>query len=275
MMSAETISIRRCHGLGNVVLLLPVLDYLYSKGIKVNLVTREEWISTFSTLRPKFSITVQGNTNTIDLDSLTADAFVTQHRIDEFAQLLGIQDSLSMSQIDVPASWQKPFEKLSDSIIFAPEAGHSSRKWSLENCLRIKSVFPNETLVLVGTERTPEINCDVDLRGKLDVDELFGILSVCKLVISMDSAVLHIAAAIKKPTVAIFGGVDYCYRLREDQPVVVLQSQIPCCPCNKNETCNEQYECMKTISVEDVKNAANYAVKNSSLCSFYLNKDAL
>lgn len=57
MMSAETISIRRCHGLGNVVLLLPVLDHLHSKGFKVNLVTREEWISTFSTLRPKFNIT--------------------------------------------------------------------------------------------------------------------------------------------------------------------------------------------------------------------------
>lgn len=31
--------------------------------------------------------------------------------------------------------------------------GHSSRKWSLENYLRIKSMFPKETLVLLALNR--------------------------------------------------------------------------------------------------------------------------
>jgi len=275
MISAKTISVKRCHGLGNMVLLLPALDYLHSKGFKVNLVTRKEWISTFLKLRPEFNITVHSNINTIDLDLLTENVFSAQNRIDEFAELLGIENSISIPRIDVPTVWQKKFEQLSGSIIFAPEAGHSSRKWSFENCQRIKGLFPDETLVLIGTERTPEIICDVDLRSQLNLNELFGILSVCKLVISMDSAVLHIAAAIKKPAVAIFGGVDYRYRLRNNQPVVVLQSQIPCCPCNKDETCKERYECIKTITAEDVKNAADYAMKTENLHNFYLDKDVL
>jgi len=274
-MSSTSISIKRCHGLGNVVLLLPVLDYLHNRGFRVNLVTRKEWVSTFSTLRPKCKVTTQKDRNTIDLDSLTADVSPSQHRIDEFAQLLGIEESLPSPQINVPAEWQKCFKQFAGSIIFAPEAAHPSRSWPLENCRRIKSLLPNKTFVLVGTKQNSKISCDVDLRGQLDLKELFGVISVSSVVITMDSAVLHIAAAVRTPTVAIFGGVCSRFRVRKEQPVVIIQSKMACCPCNKNEICEGRYDCIRGITIEDIRKAVNYAVKLENLHNLYLGKDIL
>lgn len=269
MTTAKTIYVKRCHGLGNVVLLMPVLDYLHSTGFCVNLVTKKQWVKAFSTLRPKFKVTTHGNMNTIDFDSLTADIPPSQHRIDEFAQLLGINEVLPAPRVDVPVSWQKPFERFSDSIVFASEAAHPSRRWPLENCRRVKELFPDRTLVLVGTEHVPEIACDVDLRGRLDIAGLFGIISVSRVVITMDSAVLHIAAAVRTHTVAIFGGVAFQFRVRKEQPVVALQSKMDCCPCNKNETCNERYNCIKTIKPEHVQQAIGLANGTGELRDFF------
>ena len=141
---------------------------------------------------------------------------------------------LPAPHVDVPAAWKKPFEQLSGSIIFAPEAAHPSRRWPLENCRRVKGLFPDRNLVLVGTKNAPEIACDVDLRGKLNLEGLFGVVALSSVVITMDSAVLHIASAVGIPTVAIFGGVDFRFRIRKEKPVVVLQSKMDCCRCNKN-----------------------------------------
>ena len=77
----------------------------------------------------------------------------------------------------------------------------------------------------------------------------------------MDSAVLHIAAALRKPTVAIFGGVDWAFRVRPDHPVVIIQARIDCCPCNKKEVCSGCFPCIDAAGPENVVNAIALAKK--------------
>ncbi len=80
----------------------------------------------------------------------------------------------------------------------------------------------------------------------------------------MDSGVLHIAAAVGTPTVALFGGIDPTHRIRKNQNVVVLHSDLDCFPCNKNETCNGQYPCIKSTQPENVANAQKKALETKT-----------
>jgi heptosyltransferase-2 len=122
---------------------------------------------------------------------------------------------------------------------------------------------------VIGTDKGPEIDCEVDLRGRLDTAGLFGVIGVSAAVISMDSAVLHIAAAMRKPTVGIFGGVDYRFRVRQEQPVVAMQAKMACCPCNKRETCEGTYDCIRAMRPEDVLEAVGIAEHTDELIDYY------
>jgi len=255
----KSISVKRCHGLGNVVLLLPVLDHLFASGSKIHLVTNEKWIKTFSALRPNFEITSTIKPETIDLDEMTSQILPNQHRTDELAHLLGLNSSIASPRISMPLDYSKSFVYLRGSIVFAPEATHPSRQWPTGYCCQLKGLFPEDKLVIIGIRKDSSIPCDVDLRGQLETEDLFEVVSVAKTVITMDSAVLHIAASMRKPTVAIFGGIDIKYRIRDDQPVIVLQSNMICCPCNKKETCEGRYDCIKSIKPVHVFQAVRQA----------------
>lgn len=284
------LTIKRTHGLGNVFCLLPVLDELLEEGHQLTVLTRPEWTHAFSILRPRISWqvsadqvpanqetventedeTVRGENQgedqgknqgekVIDLDELTENLVPCEHRVDEFGRLLGIDSVLGPLRLQVPAVWRVPFEKLAGSVVFAPEGGHSSRTWPIEQASQLKDYLADEKLVLVGTSREGEIRCDYDIRGRLQVHELLGLLSVAGAVITMDSAVLHIAAGLGVPTVAVFGGIDPDYRVRPEQKVVVVQARMKCCPCNKNEICADRFDCIKAARASDIAAALTIA----------------
>ena len=246
---------KRCHGLGNVILLMPVLDYLCRRGCDVCLVTRREWAVALAVLRPGYRIATEAEGECFDLDEMTSHVLPSRHRTDELARLLGLDCRLGSLRIETPSRWSRRFEYLAGSVILAPEAAHPSRRWPRGYCNRVIGLLGSRRVVVIGTDGEPDMECDTDLRGQLDTEGLFGVIAVSRVVISMDSAVLHIAAAMRKPTVAIFGGVDFRYRVRDDQPVVAMQASMPCCPCNKTETCADTYDCIKSIEPQDVLNA--------------------
>ncbi len=269
MIELKSICVRRCHGLGNVVLLLPVLDHLHARGADVCLVTRKEWADSFAELRPEYTIVSEFHGSCIDLDEMTSDVSPNCHRSDEFARLLGLDCRIGSVRFDVPSSWVAPFRHLDGSVVFAPEAAHESRRWPVGYCNRVKELFARENVVVVGRLEKPAIECDADLRGQLDTRGLFGVISVSRVVVSMDSAVLHMAAALGKPTVAVFGGVDFRFRVRQDQPVVVMQAAMDCCPCNKNESCGKAYHCIKSVEPEHVLDAVSIAGRTNRLVDYY------
>jgi len=253
----QSVSIKRCHGLGNVICLLPVLDYLSELGWKVKLITRPEWSYVISILRPGLSLDclAQPQQGVIDLDDLTEREIPVEHRTDEFARLLGIERTFPALSLTIPARWKEPYQRLAGSIIFAPEGGHSSRCWPIEQAKQLKEKLPGEKLVLVGLKCDGDIPCDEDLRGQLELHELLGVLSQADTIITMDSAILHLGSALGVRMVAIFGGINPAYRLRPGQDVLVLQAKMDCLPCNKQETCGGRYDCIRSIKAEEVAEA--------------------
>lgn len=93
----------------------------------------------------------------------------------------------------------------------------------------------------------------IDAIGETSITQLGELIRKCKLLITGDSAPLHIAAGCAVPFVALFGPTDPRRHLPAGEGKAISKG-VPCSPCAKN-TC-EVFLCMDKISVSDVLAAA-------------------
>ncbi|SED86935.1 Glycosyltransferase family 9 (heptosyltransferase) [Rhizobiales bacterium GAS188] len=246
------LSIKRTHGLGNLIMLLPVIDRLTESGIAVHLVTRPEWVEAISPGRRAVDFDETPRGDTIDLDAATLKLIPGAHRTLEFAHLLNIQGPFSPPRLSVPKAWSHPFRRYAGALIVAPESGHPARSWPVARLQALATLLAAEPVVLTGLHPTPALPCRADLRGQLSLPQLLGLLEHARAVLCFDSGMLHLALARSVPTLAIFGGIDPTYRIFPEQRARVIQAALDCCPCNKAETCRGRYPCLTELTSAQV-----------------------
>lgn len=87
--------------------------------------------------------------------------------------------------------------------------------------------------------------------GRFDLEELIKVMSLFDLVITNDSGPMHIAAALQKKQIAIFGATHPSLGFRPlNENAIILQSFLDCRPCSLHggEKCPlSHFECMKSI----------------------------
>ena len=95
-------------------------------------------------------------------------------------------------------------------------------------------------------------NKAIDLSGQLTLNDLVYIIDQMDLLVTNDSAPMHIAAAVKTPVVAIFGPED----LRLFGPYTtpdlyrIVFKDVDCRPCKKKD-CKRPL-CLDQITPEEV-----------------------
>ncbi len=89
-----------------------------------------------------------------------------------------------------------------------------------------------------------------NLAGKTSIRELVALISLSDLVISNDSGPMHIAAAVRKPLIALFGSTNPL-RTGPWGQATVIQKKVPCSPCYLRE-CPKNFCCMKSITPDEV-----------------------
>jgi heptosyltransferase II len=95
----------------------------------------------------------------------------------------------------------------------------------------------------------------INLAGKTTLREAIFLISQCRLFISNDSGLMHIAGALNIPTIALFGSTNPATTSPAGNKSIIVRREVSCSPCLK-ETCPTDFRCMKMISVEDVFAAA-------------------
>ncbi len=95
----------------------------------------------------------------------------------------------------------------------------------------------------------------VDLTARTTMPELMGVLAHADVVVSNDSGAMHLAAALGRPVVAIFGPTDE-RATRPIGPHEVLTAKVFCRPCHLRD-CPIDHRCMKRISADAVFAAAS------------------
>lgn len=137
--------------------------------------------------------------------------------------------------------WPLPhFEELSNRLI--------QRK----NC-RVVLIGSSEDADLAQEFETKKPEAVINLVGKTSLADLVPLVKRLDVVVTGDTAPLHVAGAVKTKIVALFGPTDPKRHMPPGNDALVFMRHLDCQPCYQG-TCHnkEKLACLKRISVEEV-----------------------
>lgn len=164
-------------------------------------------------------------------------------------------------------------------IGIAPGAGESWGKdarlkhWPAEKFARLADRLISElgAKILILGDKTERAIADtikntmrnkpIDLAGETNLEELIAIINNLHILVTNDGGPLHIAVALNKKTVSLFGPVDpkvYGPYPFNERLHIVLRRTLDCSPCYRNfrlSRCRSNRECLEKIDVDEVFNA--------------------
>jgi len=91
----------------------------------------------------------------------------------------------------------------------------------------------------------------LNLCGDLDFSGLVGLLSLCRATVSNDSGGMHLAAALRVPTVGLFFSTDPGWTRPLSPESTALFNRMECSPCFARD-CGRGSPCTQTIEVDEV-----------------------
>ncbi|OYY50523.1 MAG: lipopolysaccharide heptosyltransferase II [Methylophilaceae bacterium 17-44-8] len=162
------------------------------------------------------------------------------------------QAHLVLKKLDIPA--------LESPILgLCPGAEYGeAKRWPAENYAEVANaaIAKGWQVWLFGSDKdipvTNQINqltqnqC-MNLGGKTKLGEAIDLMALCHTVVSNDSGLMHVAAALDKKLVAIFGSSDPYHTPPLHPDAVIEYLKLDCSPCFKRECPLGHLNCLKLI----------------------------
>jgi len=199
-----------------------------------------------------------------------------RHQIDYYLEMvgsLGFQPASPLPSLQVSAERQEEASRWLESsgvresqglVGISPGATYGSAKqWFPERYAelagRIAGSFGSRILIF-GSKGDKEVATQVrqsarvpfiDLTGMTTLAQAMALIARCRLFITNDSGLMHAAAALGVPVIAIFGSTDPERTGPRGKVCRVVRRPVSCAPCLRTE-CPEGRRCMGLISVDEV-----------------------
>ena len=148
-----------------------------------------------------------------------------------------------------------------------------AKRWPAESYAVLADRFVDTLggqILLVGSQQELDVsqhvvrrmhNKPLFLTGKTDIAQLVGILGLCDLLVTNDTGPAHIAAALGRPTLVIFGPTNPL-TTRPFSPYAEIIRQPPeCAPCMLRD-CPIDHRCMTAITPDQVFAQAQALLSN-------------
>jgi ADP-heptose:LPS heptosyltransferase len=169
------------------------------------------------------------------------------HTIDYHLALLkplGIENASRAIQLHLPAATMEKAESLledsgagSEFVIFHPGSARAEKFWEVERWVDLidhsvrergmkciltggRSAMEQAQIAVIKTSTSSEV---IDLSGQTDLLTLAALVRKARLLVTVDSAPMHFAAAWDTPQVVLFGPTNpFHWHPRSDSAVVLL-----------------------------------------------------
>lgn len=106
---------------------------------------------------------------------------------------------------------------------------------------------------LSATERPEKSRQLENLIGKTSLLQAFAWIAKCELIVSNDSGLMHAAAALDIPVVAIFGSTDPHHTPPHSEQASIVSLNLPCSPCFKRVCPLGTTACLRDIDPQAVR----------------------
>jgi heptosyltransferase-2 len=154
-------------------------------------------------------------------------------------------------------------------VAFAPGAEFGiAKRWPPAHygalAREVMRTMPDAQIALMGSPNDRE-TCDqvqafagdaagamLNLSGQTSLDDAIALLARATAVVSNDSGLLHIASALNRPVVALYGSTDPNYAPPLSDLARTVSLGLPCSPCRQRECPLGHHDCMNKMSVERV-----------------------
>ncbi len=204
-------------------------------------------------------------------DARKLDKTVLPLMVERFAQLaeapLGeiprplANPKLIASQAQRDATLQKLNLSLEQPVaIFCPGAEYGpAKRWPISYFAETAQRLHQQGFAvwLIGSNKDREVAENIvalgnpaarNLCGLTDLNDAIALLSLAQLVVSNDSGLMHLAAALDRPMLALFGSSSPQFTPPLSAQAEVVKLDIKCSPCFKRECPLGHFNCMNHLT---------------------------
>jgi len=120
---------------------------------------------------------------------------------------------------------------------------------------------------LIGSQNDRQAGAEIErqsvgvcrnLCGETTLAEAIDLLASTSLVVSNDSGLMHVAAALGKPLIALYGSSSPAYTPPLSPNARILKLDLPCSPCFKRECPLGHFNCMMQLTPDRVLAAVDF-----------------
>lgn len=156
--------------------------------------------------------------------------------------------------------------------------GHINKRWSAIKYASLAKKLAERyhaKILLFGTETDVNKmiqtlgNSNVIIPNTTNLSESLALIEKCSMFVSNDSALMHLAAGLKIPQIAIFAYTNYKELYPWQNRHIIVRTELDCSPCFYNSPkpvkCiydgSSKYKCIKLVEVNDVLGACDKLIE--------------
>jgi heptosyltransferase-2 len=152
---------------------------------------------------------------------------------------------------------------LGDYWVFAPGAEFGpAKQWPLEHWQALLGLIPSaQRLAILGGPRDHAFGEALaqsakpgqrvaNLCGQTTMAQAIALIAGARLLVSNDSGLMHVAAALAKPQIAVFGSTDPMHSGPINPQAIVQWLKLDCSPCFQRHCPLTHHDCLRNISPE-------------------------
>lgn len=157
-------------------------------------------------------------------------------------------------------------DQQSKYAVVLPGTNWQTKRWPVEQFASLAGLIEKRLglpVVVAGGPQDSELAKQIphahDLTGRTTLRQLSALLESASVVIANDSGPMHIASALGRPLVTLFGPTNPTQTGPYGRLDTVLRVDLPCSPCYSRR-CSHQ-SCMRWLAVESAYRAVEQAIQ--------------